>query len=95
MPRESYEQLFAIVGGVIRRWDPYGLLAGGAPSEEFDHEIALVVARVSQIRTEADSTAVLSAVFSDQFEPDDFSPDKCATVGRQLYTELKNRGFLQ
>jgi hypothetical protein len=60
MSRDIYEKLVTVVGGVIRNWDPYGLLAGGAPSNEFDQEIALVAARVKQIKTETDCVPPVS-----------------------------------
>ncbi len=95
MSREKYKSLISIVRGVIHRWDPYGLLAGGAPMDEFDHEIALVAARVRQIRTEADSVTILSAVFSEMFIPGDFILERCADPGRELFEELRNTGFIQ
>jgi hypothetical protein len=95
MSRNTYDKIVAIVDRVIRRWDPYGLLAGGAPSDEFDQEVAMVAARAKQIKTEADSIVVLSAVFSSQFEQELFTPERCASPGSELFRELKGAGFLE
>ena len=35
-----------LVTRVIAEWDPYALLAGGAPRDEFDAEIASVATQV-------------------------------------------------
>ena len=38
--RAKYQQMWEVTAGIIREWDPYGLLGGGAPGDEFDREIA-------------------------------------------------------
>ena len=37
--RGDYERAIRLVREVVHRWDPYGLLAGGCPADEFDREI--------------------------------------------------------
>ncbi|MEQ1794125.1 MAG: DUF1871 family protein [Nitrospira sp.] len=92
--KQKYKQMFSLVRAVINRWDPYGLLAGGAPEDEFEHETALVVAKVKTIKTETDATVVLSEVFSDAFEPQYFTVEACAQVGRDLFHELKSANVI-
>jgi hypothetical protein len=44
--RAKYQQMWDVTAGVIKSWDPYGLLGGGAPGDEFDQEIASLVAQL-------------------------------------------------
>ena len=91
--KKKYKQMFSTIKVVIDRWDPYGLLEGGAPDDEFESEIALVVAKIKTIKTEDDAARVLSEVFSDAFEPGFFTMESCASVGRELFQELKKAKF--
>jgi hypothetical protein len=93
--RADYERLLFAVRSVVHRWDPYGLLAGGAPQDEFDREIALIAARIRDIKTEKDAVQALSSVFTDAFEAETFTPELCSTPGKELFAALRNGGFLQ
>ena len=88
------DRTISIVRGVIHAWDPYSLIGGGAPQDEWDHEIAYVAARVPHIRSAADATQVLSSVFSSAFQPEGFSPEDCAKAGQHLYDRLLEAGVL-
>ena len=44
--KDDYRRAIEVVAAVIREWDPYGLLRTGAPQDEFDSEIAGVVAQI-------------------------------------------------
>jgi hypothetical protein len=92
--KQQYRELLALVTRVIAEWDPYALLAGGAPRDEFDAEIASVVTQVQRIKSAADAAHVVSRVFSSSFEPDLFTPEACAQVGKRLFAELQARGFV-
>ena len=92
--KKKYKQMLSIVKVVIDRWDPYGLLDGGAPEDEFENEIALVVAKVKRIRTEDDAARVLSEVFSETFEPHLFTVEACTQVGHELFHDLKKANFI-
>ncbi len=50
MTKRERERAFAVACRVIHEWDPYGLLKGGAPADEFDREIAAVVAQFDRIK---------------------------------------------
>jgi hypothetical protein len=88
------KQMFSLVRGVINRWDPYTLLAGGAPEDEFENEVALVISRIKTIKTEKDAAIALSEVFSEAFEPENFTLEFCHQAGRDLFHELKKANFL-
>jgi hypothetical protein len=91
--RGDYERAIRVVGEVVRRWDPYALLAGGCPPDEFDSEIAFVVAQIPRIRSRADAAHALSRVFSSAFEPERFRPEDCAQAGVELYEALVAAGL--
>jgi hypothetical protein len=85
----DYERASATVREVIHTWDPYGLLSGGAPADEWDGEIALLVARIPQIKSDEDAAMAVSTVFSEAFQPKGFTPTDCADVGRRMFSAIK------
>ena len=92
--RADYERALQAVREVVHRWDPYGLLAGGCPPDEFDREIAAVVAQIPRIRSRADAVQVLSRVFSSAFERARFRPGDCAAAGAELFDVLSAQRLL-
>lgn len=67
--KSDYKRAVRVVREVVHAWDPYRLIAGGAPDDEFDHEIASVVAQIPRIRSARDASHALSRVFSSSFGP--------------------------
>ncbi len=94
MKKVAYKRALQVVGSVVREWDPYSLIAGGAPADEFESEIARVVAQIPRIKTEKEAVLVLSRVFSSAFEAVRFTPKKCTEAGRKLYAALSVNGFV-
>ena len=92
--RAKYEEMWDVTADVIRQWDPYRLLGEGAPTNEFEHEIASVVAEIPRIHSAADAVLAVSRVFSSSLEPQHFSADACAEVGRKLFSALSDRGLI-
>ena len=85
----------SVVARVIRSWDPYGLLAGGAPSDEFDAEIAAVTAQIHRIAGPADAAHVVSRVFSNAFDADTFAVGRCRDVGERLFAALIESNLIE
>ena len=85
------DHILEVIRGVIRDWDPLGLLAGGAPVDEWDGEARALLKQLPRIRSENDAAHALSRLFS-SFDRKRFTPDGCAEVGRALYDSLKNAG---
>ena len=92
--RADYDRALAVVRDVIHEWDPYALIAGGAPADEWDGEIASVVAQIPRIKSQDDAAHAVSRVFASALEPEGFSPADCAEVGRRLYLALADAGLL-
>jgi hypothetical protein len=95
LTRADYERAFAVVRGVIHEWDPYALIGGGAPRDEWDSEIASLVAQVPRINSENDAAHAVSRVFSSAFQPDGFSAAECTEVGKRLYWSLVDSGLVE
>jgi hypothetical protein len=92
--RRDYKEALQVVGRVVRAWDPYGLLAGGAPVDEFDSEIARLVTLLPHMHSAGDATLAISAVFSKAFKPQLFGPAACAAAGAELFAALARAGLV-
>lgn len=92
--RAEYERAIAVVRVVIHEYDPYSLIKGGAPDDEWDSEIASVVRQIPRIKSANDASHAVSRIFSSAFQSEGFSPVDCAEVGKQLYTALLDNGLL-
>jgi hypothetical protein len=82
------------VKSVIDAWDPYSLLAGGAPLDEFELEVGKLLPRIRYIRTPEDAVREITSVFARCFDPREFTTASCAVVGTKMYTELQKAGLL-
>jgi Domain of unknown function (DUF1871) len=92
--RTKYQQKWDVTAGIIRDWDPYGLLGGGAPGDEFDREIASLVAQIPRIHSAADAARAMARIFASSFEVHSFTEETCSEVGKQLYAALAEQGLL-
>ena len=91
----DYKLALDTIRMVIHEWDPYGLLHGGAPPDEFDGEIASIARQVPRIRSGRDAAHVLSRTFSSSFEPQGFRPESCRDIGERLYRALVTKGLVE
>jgi len=92
--RKEYDLALDVIGKVINEWDPYCLLEGGAPKDEFDAEILQLATYIPRISTPDDASLAVSEVFSKMFEPDRFELELCRDVGKSLYDALVRHNFL-
>ena len=92
--KRDYKLAVEVVRGVIHEWDPYSLLAHGCPKDEFDSEIASVVAQIPRISSSRDDADAISRVFSSAFQHERFTPSDCAAVGARLFDALSQHGLL-
>ena len=92
--KADYKMALRVVGEVIDEWDPYGLIAGGCPKDEFNNEIAAVVAQIPRIKSAHAAAAALSRVFTAAFEREGFAPENCAEVGAKLFGALSTSGLV-
>jgi hypothetical protein len=93
--RAKYQRLWDVTANVVRTWDPLGLLAGGAPVDEWDHEIASLVVQIPRIRSPVDAAHAVSRIFASSVDPDSFTKEKCSEVGKRLYAALSEQGLIE
>jgi hypothetical protein len=92
--RAQYDQAFQLVREVIATWDPYSLIAGGAPPDEFDDEIARLLARLRGATSSTDVSEAVLSVFGEAFGESGFDVGSCAEVGQQIYSRMSAAGLL-
>ena len=85
----NYKVLFDAVKRVIDSWDPMALLKNGAPGDEYGSEVAQVVARIKEIRSEVDAALVLSEVMNMAFDTKVFTSDSCAETGKSIFEKIE------
>ena len=85
----SWNQVERVVRQIIHEWDPYHLLASGAPEDEWDYEISKIAGRINQVTSPVSAAAIISGVFTLAFQLEGFSPQDCAEVGRRLFDALE------
>ena len=93
--RPEYDAAVAIVREVIAGWDPFALIVGDARPDEFDHEVARIVARIPHIHSHDGAATEISAIFSKAFDAAHFSVTDCRAVGATLYDRLAAAGLVQ
>jgi len=93
--RDDYDRAFAVVRKVIAEWDPYGLIGGGAPLDEWDSAVAKIVAQIPRIGSAKDAAQAVSHTLSRELETAGFSPAECVAVGGQLFEALVDASILQ
>lgn len=92
--RCEYEKAVEIIGSAIRTWDPYCLIAEGAPIDEFDGQIAKITARIPGFHSPEGVAQALSDVFASSFGPDAFSAADCSAAAQQIFSELGRANLL-
>jgi hypothetical protein len=92
--QKQWKKVDDVVRRLIHQWDPYRLLQIGAPEDEWDREIGIIVGRARGITSVSDATDIISEVFSSAFQPEGFGRDDCTEVGRKLYEELTANGLI-
>ncbi len=83
--RMAHSEMLAI-RGFLNEWDPYELVAGGAPENELESEAQCILGKLhsGEVKTQADLAAYISALFSKQFEPI-FTPGNCAGIAQVIW----------
>lgn len=92
--RAKYQRMWDVTAGIIKSWDPYGLVAGGAPGDELDQEIASLVTQIPRIHSAVDAAHTISRIFGASFEPRSFTEVTCSEVGKKLYAALAEQGLI-
>jgi hypothetical protein len=75
--------IYQVVKREIDKWNPYGLLPE-APCDEFDDESKALADKLKPNSSLEEIANAASTVFSDSFEPQSFTVDKCMDVARRI-----------
>ena len=93
MKKHNYKKAHEIVRESIHRIDPYSLLAGGSPEDEFDSEINSIVGLLQRCGSGGDVAHaiahILSSSFGEKFESSEFESE-----GQHIYAELQRNEII-
>ena len=91
----KYKKILEVISEAINQWDPYDLIAGGAPTDEFESEVEKIATYFPRIHSSSDAVFAISEVFSKSFEPEDFLVEKCTEIGNDLYNQFIEAGLVE
>ena len=83
--RTKYQQMWDVIAGIGQ---------GLGPGDEFDREIASLLAQIPRIHSAADAMHAISRIFAPSFEAHSFTEETCSEVGKQLHAALAEQGLL-
>lgn len=92
--REDYDRAIVLTRELMHAWDPGKLLAGGAPRDEFDDEIARLVARIPKIGSAEEAGRQVGEVFTAQFGRGVLSAEESARAGERWFAALREAGLV-
>lgn len=85
---------YTIVKSAIDRADPDGLLAIGAPSDEYDSESEEIAKKISENDSVENIAETAAKVFSRTFNAA-FSPDRFMEAAAEILREFERKGKCQ
>jgi hypothetical protein len=92
MKKKELNKALSIVRESIHRIDPYSLLEGGSPDDEFDSEINLITSQLVRCGSGKDVAhtiaRVLNSAFSEGYKPEEFEEE-----GNFIYKSLLENGL--
>jgi hypothetical protein len=93
MKKHDYKKAQKIVRESIHRIDPYSLLEGGSPDDEFDSEINSIVGQLQRCGSGSDVAHaiahILTSSFGEKFQPSEFESE-----GLHIYAELQRNEII-
>jgi len=92
--RDDYDRAIVLTRELMHAWDPGKLLAGGAPRDEFDDEVARLVARLPKITGPEDAGRHVGEVFTAQFGRGVLSEEESNRIGARWHAALREAGLL-
>jgi hypothetical protein len=93
--REEYEEGIRILRTAVASWDPFGLLGGGAPEDEWDEEIASLLPKIQRAKTPADVAREIAVVFGGGIGGTSISIKETSDVAANIFLRLKTAGLLK
>jgi hypothetical protein len=87
--KREYAALVAAVSAAIDKADPLGLLASGAPPNEYAPEVELIVARLATAQSGEDTQRIIHKAFVDLVEASAGSVEAYASVATEVWDALQ------
>jgi len=88
--RGNYNQLFKTVKEALTKADPIGLIAQGAPPDEYDNEVAKIIPCLQRYKTVEQLRTGIFRVFLESFGSQSVSCDaEFDALAQTLYKLLK------
>lgn len=78
---------FSIVEKHINEWDYWGLLATGAPPDEYEMEIKKIVNALPNVKSDMDLAHIIKGVFDKAFAHD-HNLEWCSIVAKKIRSEF-------
>jgi hypothetical protein len=91
-PKPSETEDLARLREFLNAWDPYCLIAGGAPENEFDSERADIYQALKSggIASEAELGRRIATIFRRAFDSS-FTPENCADLAQSIWSWWQER----
>lgn len=80
-----------IIKKYIDEWDPMELLEIGAPNDEYDTEVEMIIHQLQSSYDVSQLAKVIKDVFIEMFYVDEeiFSNEKCMEIAKNILNEIK------
>jgi hypothetical protein len=72
---KNIDEITKIVSEEIDNWDPLGLLKLGAPGDEYETEITIIVKGLPNCKSESDLSKLIQSTLDSTFGPDLYEYD--------------------
>ena len=83
--RAAYGSLYANVSRLLREADPMGLIAMGAPDDEYDPEVSTILPRLREAKAAVDVQRIVHEEFVRWFGADLVGPlTNCADIAEKM-----------
>jgi hypothetical protein len=83
---------FAKVKGFLDAWDPYCLVSGGAPGDQFEPEASAVAQALAsrKVQSEHELAAYIADLFAEWYDSS-FTPQNCLPVAHRIWSWWQKR----
>lgn len=92
--KAHYEHLFEVTKQEVNRWDPLDLIAAGAPCDEYEQEVTLLVPKLPSASSESEFREVIAAIFAEAFGETGITPQSCSGFASRLHSRFLEEGLV-
>jgi|LSQX01.2.fsa_nt_gb hypothetical protein len=82
--------IFKLTSKIINEWDPYGLLALGAPDDEYEAEIKEIINAWADVSTPEELAKEINRVMNWYFGKLYYNKEQSLTVAKKLFAALND-----